>query len=164
MRWSAAPGSVSRRSVSLAELDDGSGIVDRLLGVAGRVETIGRRAALLVAIEADFALPAEPPGYGHEMVEMGPQHGGQARAVLDEEGADVAHVRDFQAGSAEEALQGQLHALLRSPHGEMPDAVAVVALRLRKDETRLPEVTARDLAARHSSMLSPGWKSRFKIQ
>jgi hypothetical protein len=33
-----------------------------------------------------------------------------------------------------------------------------------EDETRLPEVTARDLAARHSSMLSPGWKSRFKIQ
>ena len=84
--------------------------------------------------------------------------------MLDEEGTHVVHVRHLQAGSTEEALEGQLHALLRSPHGEMPDAIALVALRLGEDETRLPEVAAGDLAACHSSMFSPGWKSRFKIQ
>ena len=84
--------------------------------------------------------------------------------MLDEKRAHVVHVGHLQAGAAEQALQGQLDTLLRPPHRQVPDAVALIALGLGEDQTRLTEMTARDLLARHSSMISPGWNSRFKTQ
>lgn len=84
--------------------------------------------------------------------------------MLEEKNAYVVDVRDLNSGGSEGGLQRELHGLLAAPDDQMPRTRMMVTLGFLQDQPSLSEIAPCHLPARHSSMTSPGLKSRFNTQ
>jgi hypothetical protein len=154
----------ARWGVTLAEVEDHRGVSDSLVGVGAGVEAVRRDAGLVVAIEADLALAAQPPRDRDEAIDVSLHRRGETRGMVQEDCADVVHVRHLEAGGAQEGLERELDRFLSAPDREVPDGVIPIPPGLGEDQARLSQVTAGDLGAGQMAMTSPGRKSRFRIQ
>jgi hypothetical protein len=136
------------------------GLVTVQLGV----ELFGRRLDGLVPVEAELTLLAEAARDRGDPIELDSHGPGQTLGMFPEEDSDVVDSRHLETRAAQHRLEPALHGLLAPPDHEVPGAVRVMAASFGQDPSRLVEVALRHLPARHSSKISPGSRSGFRIQ